>query len=513
MKYFIILIVFFLKTLTVIGQLHDRYWVTGYSPTGFPPYLANFIDFHISPPAVKADVIPIETNGATCAISDAEGNLLFYTNGGQVRNRFNQLLENGDSLNFSPGEYPSPIYGTQIAYPLTSTLLVLPGTHNKNWYHIIHTTHFWCGPALPRICKRPLLHTLVDISANNGLGKVLFKNRVIYDTWAMDKPIAVRHGNGRDWWIIVSDHLTNFHHTFLFNDVGVIDSFSQAIGYKPDATISMDAGGNNVFSPDGSVYVDSDSRNGHRIFDFDRCTGRLSNFRWISLTEQQPFGGVAISPNNRFLYITASAWVMQYDLWAGDAVALSVDTVAVWDGFYSPTPPFATTFGECQLALDGKIYIAPNNGVYHLHYIQYPDKQGKACQVVQHGLELPNIFAFATPVHPNYRLGPLRGSPCDTLTTRTGTALQEQVRLRFYPNPAQQETILEVADASAVLAKGLLEYRLLNGLGVVVLQGRLPSSATVASMSVGHLSEGVYICQVLHDGQVLGTARLSVIRP
>ncbi len=395
------------------AQQHDRFWLTGYSVTALPPYLANTIDFATSPPTVTAGVIPIETRGATCAMSDTEGNLLFYTNGGQVRNKDHQLIENGDSLNVSPGEYPG-LNGTQAAFPLTETLFILPGTQNKDWYHIIHQTYVYCGPALPGICLRPLLHTLVDMSANNGAGKVIFKNRPLVNAWAMEYPAATRHANGRDWWIVVPDYLTASYHTVLFSDTGIIDSFTQYVGYKPDPAIKRDAGGTNVFSPDGSVYVDSDARNGHRIFNFDRCTGQLSNFRWIKLPAQQPFGGAAISPNSRFLYITASVWAMQYDLWETD-VAASVDTVAVWDGFCQPCPGSNTTFGECQLGMDGKIYVVPNNGVYFLNYIDKPDLKGKDCAFVQHGLQVPNWFVLATPVHPNYRLGPLDGSPCDTL--------------------------------------------------------------------------------------------------
>lgn len=445
------------------AQQHDRFWISGYSLNALPPYLGNVIDFSTSPPTVTVDTIALETVGATCTISDAEGNLLFYTNGGQVRNKDHQLIENGDSLNFSPGQYPSQIYGTQQGYPLTRTLFVLPGTHNKDWYHIIHLTHVWCGPALPGICKRPLLHTLVDMSANNGAGKVLFKNQVLYDTWAMDKPIAVKHANGRDWWIMASDHLTNKHYTLLFNDTGVIDSFTQVVGYKPNPTISRDAGGNNIFSPDGIVYVDSDSRNGHRIFDFDRCTGQLSNFRWIELPAQQPFGGAAISPNSRFLYITASVWAMQYDLWEAD-VAASVDTVAVWDGFCEPCPGSNTTFGECQLGMDGKIY----NGVYYLNYIDKPDLKGTDCTFVQHGLQVPNWFVLATPVHPNYRLGALAGSPCDTLTNSADAGPGLPGGLRLYPNPARDEAVLEVPPEWT--RDGALRYQLLTATGAVALE-------------------------------------------
>ncbi|GIV32304.1 MAG: hypothetical protein KatS3mg030_610 [Saprospiraceae bacterium] len=37
-------------------------------------------------------------------MSDAEGHLLFYSNGCEVMNWAHQLVENGDSIN--PGSYP-----------------------------------------------------------------------------------------------------------------------------------------------------------------------------------------------------------------------------------------------------------------------------------------------------------------------------------------------------------------------------------------------------------------------
>lgn len=387
--------------------------------------------------------------------------------------------------------------------------MILPGTHNKNWYHIIHFTHTYCGPALPGICLQPMMHTLVDMSANNGAGKVVFKNQPLVNAWAMEYAAATRHANGRDWWIVVPDYLTASYHTVLFNDFGMVDSFTQSIGFKPDPAIKRDAGGTNVFSPDGSVYVDSDARNGHRIFDFDRCTGLLSNFRWIQLPAQQPFGGAAISPNSRFLYITASVWAMQYDLWEPD-VAASVDTVAVWDGFCQPCPGSNTTFGECQLGMDGKIYVVPNNGVYFLNYIEYPDLKGTDCNVVQHGLEVPNWFVLATPVHPNYRLGALTGSPCDSLTVSAGEAPGARYGFRIYPNPAHDQAILNLP--AEWTRDGAVRYRLYNALGALALEGSVAAGGVSEIVILNGLPAGLYVCQVLRDEQVLGTTKLSIVK-
>jgi hypothetical protein len=50
-----------------------------------------------------------------------------------------------------------------------------------------------------------------------------------------------------------------------------------------------------------------------------------------------------------------------------------------------------------------------------LHVIHSPDEPGEACQYQQHGITLPTYNSKSIPNHPNYRLGPLDGSPCDTL--------------------------------------------------------------------------------------------------
>jgi PKD repeat protein len=49
-----------------------------------------------------------------------------------------------------------------------------------------------------------------------------------------------------------------------------------------------------------------------------------------------------------------------------------------------------------------------------MHVINRPNIKGVDCNVQQHFIEFPNPYGNP-PNHPNYRLGPLDGSPCDTL--------------------------------------------------------------------------------------------------
>ena len=50
-----------------------------------------------------------------------------------------------------------------------------------------------------------------------------------------------------------------------------------------------------------------------------------------------------------------------------------------------------------------------------LHVIHSPDLPGSDCRFEQHGVQLPTLNNTTLPNFPNYRLGPLDGSPCDTL--------------------------------------------------------------------------------------------------
>jgi hypothetical protein len=160
--------------------------------------------------------------------------------------------------------------------------------------------------------------------------------------------------------------------------------------------------------------------------------------------------------------------------------------------------------------MDGKIYVVPNNSVYHINYIESPDVKGSGCNFVQHGLEFPNLFVLATPVHPNYRLGALEGSPCDTLTVGVAEAPKPSSEFRLYPNPAQGQVVLELpAEWTRVDA---VQYRLYNALGALAHSGTAAEGTETVFVPLTGLPDGLYVCQVLRDGRVLGTTKLSIVK-
>jgi len=323
------------------------------------------------------------------------------------------IAENGDSLN--PDPYTE--FWVDGGYLLPQGVLILPYPISDDRYLVLHSTISVFIPAIENNYHLPLnlYYSIVDISLED-FGNVSEKNILLLtDTLDYGKLTAVRHANGRDWWIVQQEYFVNRHYAFLLSSEGISLQSSQTTG--PSRPTGL---GQAVFSPDGKKYailslhlIGQDQF--LDIYDFDRCSGSWSNPAQIVYRDTAFSGGVAISPNSRFLYVSSNRYVYQYDLEAEDIEASRV-VVAVYDGFLAPDPfALPVKFFLCQLAPDNKIYISATNGVPYLHVIHNPNAKGAACQMEQHGVQLPTLNAFGIPNSPYYGLGPEDGSPCDTL--------------------------------------------------------------------------------------------------
>jgi len=401
---------FLTLTFTITAQKHDYIWLTGYSsiPDNME-YGGSVIDFNTEPPDLYYEFRDMNLQRTNASICDTSGNLLFYTNGIFIANAIHEQMENGGGLN--PGEFTNEFADNGL--PTVQGALFLPYPESDSLYILLHLARDWSGIVSPNTYVRRFYYSLIDHQLDNHRGGVIDKNHLlIADTLNLGKLCAVKHANGRDWWSIIQEYYTNQFYRILINPEGVHLQESQLL---EDSIYS--GAGQVVFSPDGTKFVQYIIKNaplGHLIYiyDFDRCTGQLSNPVFINFVDSEMIAaGAAISPNSRYLYISALRYIYQYDLWADD-IAATKDTVAIYDGFMSP---FATAFYLAQLAPDGKIYINAPNGVDVMHVINNPDLPGDSCDVCQHCVQLPTYNAFSMPNFPNYRLGALDGSPCDTL--------------------------------------------------------------------------------------------------
>ena len=110
---------------------------------------------------------------------------------------------------------------------------------------------------------------MINKNLNAGFGDVVLRDSLIYHEQLSGlKLAAVRHANGRDWWIIIEDFISNNHQILLLDPTGLNIFRKQEIGIVTD---SIDWSGNSLFSPDGSKFIKYLRNSQIQLFDFDKA--------------------------------------------------------------------------------------------------------------------------------------------------------------------------------------------------------------------------------------------------
>ncbi|MBL0054335.1 MAG: T9SS type A sorting domain-containing protein [Bacteroidetes bacterium] len=239
------------------------------------------------------------------------------------------------------------------------------------------------------------------------------------------------------------------------------------------------------------------------LYDFDRCTGVLSNERNIIVPDTNLLAcGCSFSPNGRYLYVSTNIDLFQYDTYSSNINA-SIIKVATWDTLYSP---LKTTFLFHQLAPDGKIYICTAQGSNLLHIIQNPDDSGTACNFIQNSFFLPIPNALCMPNAPNYDLGAWIGSPCDTLGLGLPSTLGEELSISVSPNPANS-----IANFVYHLPTNKhVTLTIYDGYGKIVARQSLYGVFRNFMLHTDKLANGLYYW-VAQNGEVSTSGKLVVV--
>lgn len=193
------------------------------------------------------------------------------------------------------------------------------------------------------------------------------------------------------------------------------------------------------------------SVSGLQMFDFDRSTGELSNFEFIEIPEEYHpdigFGGMGISPNGRFAYVSTLDEVHQYDLAATDISASRVLVAELVNRDSLFLPPSSWNF---QFGPDCKLYNYDNSGS-KFSIIHSPNEKGLACDYRQEDLVLPYPFFRNQPYFPNFRLGPLgnKGSPCAEPLIVSNREPEEASAnyLTVHPNPSAGDLRISLSES------------------------------------------------------------------
>ncbi len=479
-------------------QLDDRLYSTDHAETGTA--MMNFCGDTLSITPTPGQ--PFSFLSTIAVISDDEGRLLFYTNGFQIRNAAHELMLNGDSL-----QVEDVLELRNIGLDMIQGAVIVPFPEQPGKYVLIHAESF-LGEGY--LVATPLKYTIVDMSLDGGLGGVVEKNVVIRnDTVEYGKLVATRHANGRDWWVVASKFDDGRLIRLLITPNGVED-----YGLTDEAYVSYTDYGNAAFSPDGSYYTNTSvtlvSPNDISIdlLRFDRCTGAFSTIENYIDNTATGYSFVAFSPNSQYMYQSYGRVINQFDLSVIPLAQGRVE-VAQYDGFQYTQPgfdPVQVYFFQPELGPDGRIYISPSSPSPYFHVIESPNSPGLACNVMQHALRLPFVNA-GVPNMPNYRLGALAGSPCDTLIMNSvQQPAKDLAPLRVFPNPAQTHFTIASSSPATLL-------RLYDGMGRQVLVQALAAGQPEHRIALpAGLPAGVYVAVAEGREGILGRARVVVAR-
>lgn len=482
MKKYIIIFCLFCFSTNYAQQGYDSHWLLGYGYGGTVDM--NFKEDSVSLVLDTRRVFAV--NGGNASISDSLGNLLFYTNGFSISNKNHDTMGGGHLLvqNAFVDTYKSS------GLPLFYALAIIPNPKKAGQYYLFHELVDEDINLQWNYRTYKLLYSLIDVNTNFGNGYVIQKSVPVYeDTLSLGTMAAVKHANGKDWWITISRWRGNTVLMFLVNENGISAPIIQQIGplppaYPPIFPVYYDDTGPTLFSQDGTKLIRGNYAEGIRMYDFDRCTGLLSNPILIPCPNEQWGWGLSLSPNGRFLYQSNVVKLYQYDMWATD-IASSKTLIANYDGY--ATPPgsaFQTLFYNMSLAPNGKIYMVSGNGVSCLHVINNPDSLGFACDFVQHGFTLP-VYNATIPTPPNYYLG-ASANPC------YGVGVKDAVieRIKVYPNPAQDKIYIEMPISTQAAT-----FLLYDISGKEVLKQNIVGSKE--SIFVGKWAKGMYFYEII----------------
>jgi hypothetical protein len=419
-------------------------------------------------------------------ISDANGNLLMSSNGAWIANSIGDTMMNGSFLNYDP-LLKASAEGLSIIY----ANIFLPYPDDSTKYILFHQSADFNGFSY---YSPAINYSIIDMTKDGGLGAVDSTQKyvvAIQDT-LNGGLAACRHANGRDWWIVAQKHDTDTVYKILFTSNGISSITTQKLNV-PKAWYNVSQ---LTFSPDGKkfayeTYVPYQIDSTYILtFDFDRCSGVFTANNPVFVNRGYLWG-LAFSPNSEFVYACTADKLYQLDL-----NSYSLDTIATYDGFNSPyTWCCPTTFLNCYLAANGKIYITSGNGVRHIHEINYPDSAGVTCDFQQHAVSMiaQGFHRGSVPNHPNYYLGcDTTQTTCPCLITGINEVGQHDFKFSVSPNPTSG--YLKIIYLLPQNQKGVFEV--FDVTGKKVFSYNLPPWSTLQQFDLRFLGSGIYNCMI-----------------
>jgi hypothetical protein len=260
--------------------------------------------------------------------------------------------------------------------------------------------------------------------------------------------------------------------------------------------------GNKLLSIDASGVID--------LLEFDRCTGNFTSCTTIdsvlSQFPQELYLSCSFSSSGNMAYVASEVKLWQFNL-------LSPTPANGFPLFTNINPDLG--LGQHLIGPDNKIYISNRfynqlgpPAIYdtintHLSVINYPDNIGVSCSFQRYASQLyigrGRKTTLSMPNMPNYNLGPVSGSACDSLFTGVAEILNNK-QVRIHPNPVAFEAIITSASDSW--------FYLYSIDGILVWNKFISTSHE--TFSTRNLPNGIYIYTIFNEKGELEKGKLVI---
>ncbi len=411
-----LLILFVMAAHLLNAQKEGDQWVMGFYGQGSQEFSIINLDFRSGNLEITLRYDhEMKIRGTASNICNSAGELVLWTNGMEIFGRNGEKI--ADTIAYSGAgaeywqQYYSDFYNKPDGFPLVEGAIILTVPDREDTYSVIYHSAEKRPGILYKIPR--FLEARIHVETDSSY-TLIYKDSIVgeYREWYSNRIEAVKHGNGRDWWILIFEENTGQYFSYILDPDGI-----RLFNSGETATVLSSFGAMSSFSPYGNYFARMDAPgNGDvqylTLYTFDRCSGSLEILETMR-AEGGAYTAPSFSPSERYLYGNNRDSLWQWDLWAEDINSTQA-LVGIYDGF-DPPVHFGTVFGPQLLGPDGRIYIIPPGTTEYVHVINRPNLPADECTFLQHHIDLTVPNTRTAPNIPNFRLGPMDGSPCDTL--------------------------------------------------------------------------------------------------
>lgn len=246
-------------------------------------HFGHGVGLRFDPDTIYEVQTSIHTDEAAAIHSDADGNLLLYSNGEKIWNANHEVIHNG---NLSLGNISSSMGSVFVFHE-----------DNPNYIYLFNNNHNLSN-------NMEMSYNLILREADTF--RIVFKDSILQTN--ICEPIAVvKTGDGKDLWIVSHAFGANIFYAYRLTKEGVIYCPVLSEGNTIPTGRPQAAFFDMVFSSDGKYLLKSNTNlisttRGVELYKFENDRGSLSYLFSID-NLRYPVSGICFSHDNKIIYV------------------------------------------------------------------------------------------------------------------------------------------------------------------------------------------------------------------